>query len=228
MFKLLEQKLLKSNFGVQFRMLKKDKDKILKNLYFLKSFGYRYIDNIDISSLNFIDESNKIDPAYIKNCNLCDLSKSCKEKIPYLGDKNSNAILISTAPIVNNNELDLLKKMVQNVLKIPFNSLYFLHIIKCNVDNISKISNEHINICKKYIEAQLDTSDAKLIITLGDSYNILTNDKTAVANIRGRVLKYKNKDLIAIYHPDFLLRNPSFKKDSFYDLKKIKSVLERV
>jgi DNA polymerase len=43
--------------------------------------------------------------------------------------------------------------------------------------------------------------------------------------IRGTIHKKENYILIPIHHPNYLLRNPSSKKDVFEDLKKIKELM---
>ena len=46
------------------------------------------------------------------------------------------------------------------------------------------------------------------------------------SQMRGKELAFNGITLITTFSPTFLLRNPSFKKDAYYDMLKIKSYME--
>lgn len=212
-------------------MLVSSKNKILNNLYTLKSIGFRYMMPLNINKIDSIniDLPNDLDKVQdiVNNCNLCSLGNSSRDKIFGIGDKNAKLIFISTTPIFNNEDFDtILNSMLNNILKISKNDIYLLAILKCNVnDKISNLSHE-ISICKDYLVKQLELLEPKLIVTLGDSYNYLLNDNSEISTIRGTMLKYNNIDLLPIYHPNLLLRNPSLKKETLGDLKKIRLLMD--
>ena len=49
-----------------------------------------------------------------------------------------------------------------------------------------------------------------------------------IEQIRGTVQKYSNSNMIITYHPSFIHRNPSVKKDVLHDLEKVKILMESV
>jgi len=60
----------------------------------------------------------------------------------------------------------------------------------------------------------------------------ILNIQTGITQIRGKWKKIETKDIkslktIAIFHPAFLLRQPSRKREAWEDLKKIKIEIDR-
>jgi len=81
--------------------------------------------------------------------------------------------------------------------------------------------------CKPYLIEQIEAVNPKLIVALGTtSFHHLTGDYgVSISKIRGEVLDFGRAKLIPTYHPSFLLRNPSAKKDVYADMLKVKSLL---
>lgn len=207
-------------------MTQTHKEKILHSLYLQKSFGYKYIDFFGIQKLE--ETQTFMSEETLNHCVLCDASKLSRNKIFESGNKNSKIIFITTVPVFDEASKDIFLKMVQNVLGITPYELYVTSIIKCDISSKTTSIETFAKTCKGYILNQLQQTHASLIVTIGDSYNILLEDSTDLSAVRGSVIKFGNKTLIPLYHPNFLLRNPSLKKETFEDLKKIKLLLEQL
>jgi DNA polymerase len=66
----------------------------------------------------------------------------------------------------------------------------------------------------------------KIIVALGSTaYYYLSGDDTPISKVRGALHNQNDYTLIPTYHPSYLLRNPSAKKDVFEDLKMIKELM---
>jgi DNA polymerase len=67
----------------------------------------------------------------------------------------------------------------------------------------------------------------QIIVALGStSFHHLTGEyDTPIDKIRGSVLNFGEAKLIPTFHPSFLLRNPSAKKEVFADMLKVRSML---
>ncbi|MBI3874185.1 MAG: uracil-DNA glycosylase [Arcobacter sp.] len=207
-------------------MTKLTQNKILQNLYLQQSFGYKYLDSISVKRNN--SNSDFMSKDAVNLCTLCDASKITNKKIYDFGDENSKILFITTVPTFDIVSQDMFVKMVENVLQIPFEKIYLTSIIKCDIKNNTPMVENFIPTCKGYILNQIDNSTRKIIVTLGDSYKYLTGDTNDIGNIHGNIIKFRNTTIIPIYHPSFLLRNPSFKKEALEDLKKIKLLMEKL
>ncbi len=124
------------------------------------------------------------------------------------------------------NSGEILKNMIENVLKLSIDDVFFTHVIKCKTLNSNPPSSSEFNSCKSYLFTQIELIKPKVIITLGkDAYAKVTSDNESFENVRGHVIEFKNYKLIPIFHPQHLLRNPELKKITLNDLKTIKSCL---
>lgn len=207
-------------------MTKQEQSKLLQNLYLQKSFGYRYIEPFSLKRLEKKDIFMSKDT--VEHCALCDASKISKKKIYTKGNIDSQIMFLSTVPSFDETSQEMFTKMVENVLNISISSIYFTSIIKCDISEKTPQLHTYAIKCLDYIKNQIENSQVKIIVTIGDSYNYLLNNQTELSLVRGMVSKYRDISVVPIYHPSFLLRNPSFKKDTFEDLKKIKLLLEQL
>ena len=200
--------------------------------------GFSYIEPFDINEKREYTQSNSLEEleTNIKNCHLCDLSKSRQQSMGGFGNTNANLVIIdyqvsqaqdSANSYYAGRSGETLQKMIENVLQLNIHDIYLTHVIKCKPLHANKPSPSEWNSCKNYLFSQLDFIAPKVIVTLGqEAYAHLTNDTVEnFENVRGHVIDYKSYKLIPIYHPQFLLRNPELKKMTLNDLHTIKSCL---
>lgn len=222
-------------------MTKTVKNELLHYLNFLKSIGYDFHENLnilnkDINQINLPNDINALENM-VKNCYLCELSKGRKNVVFASGNTNSDIMFIGDTPSSTENELgklfggrsgEILIKMIENVLKISKNDVYVSNIVKCKVENRT-YTKEEANLCKSYLLKQIQLVNPKIIVALGEeAYNYLSDDNSPISKVRGQILNYDNRYLVPTYHPTFLLRNPSLKKESYIDMLKIKNLMEKV
>jgi len=187
--------------------------------------------NKKISLPNSLDELKKI----VQNCHLCDLAKTRKNVVFGEGDFSAKLMFVGEGPGATEDEMgrpfvgragQLLTKMIENVLEIKREDVYIANIVKCRPPNNRVPAEEEAKTCIPYLLKQIEIINPKILVALGStSYRYLTNDITPISKIRGEIVKYKDKILIPTYHPSFLLRNPSKKKEAYMDLLKIKRLL---
>ena len=210
---------------------------LLQNLYRLKALGFEYSDPFSVNHKNSFDTPNSIAELAqnISTCHLCDLSKSRTQSMGGYGNTNAELMIIDfTVSPTDDSENsyytgrsgESLKKMIENVLQLNVNDVYFTHAIKCKTLNANIPSTSEFNTCKSYLFSQIEFVKPKIIVTLGeDSYYKVTDENDNFEGVRGHVIDFKKYKLIPIYHPAFLLRNPELKKITLNDLKTIKSCL---
>lgn len=210
---------------------------MLQNLYRLKSLGFEYTDLVSVNQKNLDILPSDISSLHvsISSCHLCDLSKSRKQSMSGYGNDNADLMIVDS--IVSGSEDETssyyagragasLRKMVENVLELNIDDVFLTHAVKCKPLGSNKPSDSELNSCKPYLYKQIEIIKPKVIVTLGEeAYNIFSQTKEEFNNVRGHIIDLKDYKLVPIYHPQFLLRNPSLKKDTLNDLKIIKSLL---
>ncbi|MDR0820092.1 MAG: uracil-DNA glycosylase [Endomicrobium sp.] len=116
-------------------------------------------------------------------------------------------------------------------------SVYIANIAKCHpmIDpsNPEKRSNdrpptlEEMEMCRPYLDMQLEIIKPKIIVTLGaSSTKGLLNSIEPISKIRGSVREYKGIKLMPTFHPAALLRNQDLKKFVWEDMKKVMHYLD--
>ena len=219
-------------------MTKTIKNQILKNLYNLKSFGYEYHESLDffsteVRNFKLPNNLNELKNS-VEHCYLCELSKSRKNVLFAYGNSNSDIIFIGDEPSNSEDELglfyvgksgELLIKMIENVLNITKEDVYYTTLVKCKSSNCLSYSN--IETCHDYLLKQIELIKPKLIVALGEkTYSYLLKNSDNFSQMRGKELAFNGITLITTFSPTFLLRNPSSKKDAYYDMLKIKNYME--
>ena len=220
-------------------MTKLVKYQLLHHLNFLQSIGYRYHTSLDLVSndIDSINLPNNLEALKnsVEHCYLCELSKTRKKTVFGEGNNSANVMFIGDFPTSLEDETgkifvgrtgELLTKMIENVLNIKRDDVYIANIVKCKPSNVSA-TNAEANLCKSYLFKQIELVKPKIIVALGENaYNYLTDEEVSLIKVRGQVINYRNTTLIPTFHPSFLLRNPSSKKEAYIDMLKIKNLLE--
>ncbi|MEZ4288146.1 MAG: uracil-DNA glycosylase [Polyangiales bacterium] len=114
----------------------------------------------------------------------------------------------------------LLDKMIA-AMGLDESDVYICNIVKCRPpENRTPTANE-AQACSKFLIPQINAVRPKAIVALG---------KCAAQNLgavpeqgawRGHWTQWNGMDLMATYHPAFLLRSPEFKRPVWEDLQAV-------
>jgi len=211
---------------------------LLKQLYQLKQLGYKYTsvavykeEEQDFTLPNTLESLKK----QAMECHLCELSKSRHKVVFGEGNTDADILFIGEGPGATEDSAgkpfvgragELLTKMIENVLHISRNDVYITNIVKCRPPNNDIPTPTQAHTCQPYLMKQIELIRPKLIVTLGaTAYHYLTGDDTDISKVRGTIHKQNGYTIIPTYHPSYLLRNPSAKKEVFDDLLKVKELM---
>ena len=214
---------------------------LLKQLYQLKQLGYKYTsvtpykeDEQDLRLPNTLESLKK----QSMECHLCELSKSRQKVVFGEGNPKADILFIGEAPGSMEDSSgkpfvgrsgELLTKMIENVLHISRSDVYITNIVKCRPSNNATPTPIQAHTCQPYLMKQIELIQPKLIVTLGGTaYHYLTGDDTEISKVRGTIHKQNAYTVIPTYHPSYLLRNPSAKKEVFDDLLKVKELMGKL
>ncbi len=209
----------------------------LKKLYTLKSIGVHFIEPLKEFSEDEIALPNNLKKLeeLVKKCHLCELSKTRNNVVFGEGNPNATLMFVGEGPGASEDEQGrpfvgragmLLTKMIENVLLIKRSQVYIANIVKCRPPNNRTPLPTEALTCRPYLFKQIELIKPKIIVALGSTaYHYLTNDTKAISKVRGSVIDMKDFKLIPTYHPSFLLRNPSAKKEAYVDMLLVKKLL---
>ena len=220
-------------------MTQVEKIGLLKLLYQYRAIGYDYFEGYRSA---FKDNEQNLPhnleelKTNVSKCFLCGLCKSRKNVVFGYGNTKAKVMFLGDSPSISEDELgmpfsgksgELLGKIIESVLLVSKEDVYTTTILKCKTPENRAPTHEEIACCKPYLIQQIQTIKPKVIVTLGEvAYQNLTGDfDMLIGKIRGSVLNFGDAKLIPTLHTNFLLRNPSAKKEVYADMLKVRSML---
>ena len=212
----------------------------LKQLYIKRALGTVFVDPVSIESSNeeekaSLPENISALHKVIAQCHLCDLCKTRSKVQVHVGHPTSGVMIVSDFPTPAEDSEGaysakagkMLKLMIEKVLELPIEDVYFTHLVKCLPPSGKEPTRSEVLSCTPFINQQIELLSPKLIIALGDeTYRNLTHSKESFDQIHGIITPFNGYKIVAIHHPKVVVRNPTaLKPIVFNDLKTIKSFL---
>lgn len=98
--------------------------------------------------------------------------------------------------------------------------IYICNILRCRPPGNRKPQPEEAANCREYLDGQIAIIDPEFIVCWGATaaQNLLGTEEN-IGRLRGRFFQYGRATVLCTYHPSYLLRNPSAKKDVWADMK---------
>jgi len=105
--------------------------------------------------------------------------------------------------------------------------VYICNILKCRPPGNRNPAPEEIAACEPFLIRQIEAIRPRVICALETfSARTLLKVPDPISRIRGRFYSYHGIRLMPTYHPAYLLRNPSFKKQVWEDVREIMKCLD--
>ena len=114
----------------------------------------------------------------------------------------------------------LLTDMITKGMGLRRQDVYIANILKCRPPENREPSGEESANCLPYLERQIDIIRPEFICLLGRvAVQYLLGTTLSMGKLRGKWYRYQGIATIVTYHPAYLLRTPSAKKDAWEDLQ---------
>lgn len=177
-----------------------------------------------------INDSFECIASDLDGCRRCKLYKgrqnivigdgSLKAKLVFVGEAPGEQEDIQGKPFVGRAG-QLLEKMIQ-AIGLSREKVYICNVVKCRPPENRNPESDEIESCSEYLYRQLDILQPKVIMALGKfAAQTLLNTETRISDLRGKFFPYRGAKLIPTFHPAYLLRNPSSKKEAWDDLQMV-------
>ncbi|MGE3507875.1 MAG: uracil-DNA glycosylase [Vicinamibacterales bacterium] len=119
----------------------------------------------------------------------------------------------------------LLTKIIE-AIGLTRDNVYIANVIKCRPPQNRNPEPDEVERCEPYLFRQIDVVQPDVIVALGKfAAQALLRTLDPISRLRGRVFDYRGAKLIPTFHPAYLLRNPSSKRDVWEDMKLVKRLL---
>jgi DNA polymerase len=122
----------------------------------------------------------------------------------------------------------LLDKIIE-AIGLARADVYIANVVKCRPPGNRKPEKDETGTCEQFLFRQIATIDPKVIVALGNTpLESLLNLKTGgITKARGQFYDYNGIKLMATFHPAYLLRDPTKKREVWEDMKKVRAELGR-
>jgi DNA polymerase len=174
--------------------------------------------------------------ADIGDCTRCKLHTLGRTQIVFgVGNPNADLMFVGEAPGADEDIQgipfvgragQLLTDIIEKGLRIPRKDVYIANVIKCRPPQNRNPEPDEVNTCEPFLFRQIDIIQPKVIVALGKfGAQTLLRTLDPISRLRGRVFEYRGARLVPTFHPAYLLRNPSSKREVWEDMKLVTRLL---
>ena len=173
---------------------------------------------------------------WVGDCQRCKLAGGRKNIVFGQGNPNAKLMFVGEAPGADEDEQglafvgragQLLTDIIEKGLKMPRADVFIANVLKCRPPGNRNPEPDEILSCQPFLEKQIELIRPRVLVGLGKfAGQWLLKTAEPISRIRGRVGDYHGIKVVPTYHPAFLLRTPSAKKDVWEDMKLVLSLLK--
>jgi len=169
------------------------------------------------------------------DCTRCKLHTLGRKQVVFgVGNPNADLMFVGEAPGADEDIQgepfvgragQLLTKIIE-AIDLKREDVYIANVIKCRPPGNRNPEPDEVEQCEPFLFRQIDTIKPKVIVALGKfAAQCLLRTTDPITRIRGREFRYRDAILIPTYHPAYLLRTPSAKREVWEDMKRVRAIL---
>lgn len=172
----------------------------------------------------------------IEGCVKCALGHSRTRFVFGVGNPRAALMLVGEAP-GREEDLqgipfvgaagELLTKIIA-AIGLARTDVYIANVLKCRPPGNRDPLPEEVAACRPHLMEQIRLISPRVLCALGRfAAQLLTGQEAPLSRLRGQVFHLEEAIVIATYHPSALLRNPSLKRPTWEDMKRVRAELDR-
>jgi DNA polymerase len=174
--------------------------------------------------------------ARVAACTRCPLCETRTRTVPGQGHPRPEVAFVGEGPGADEDRQglafvgragQLLTKII-GAMGLTRDEVWIGNIVKCRPPGNRVPLPDEMAACLPYLREQLALLQPKIIVCLGaTAVKGLLNTTTGITKLRGTWMTFEGIDVMPTYHPAFLLRNPSGKREVWDDMKEVLGRLGR-
>ncbi len=176
-------------------------------------------------------------------CSICHLSNTASQVVVSRGNPLARLMIIGEAPGAKEDALGapfvgrsgkLLDFLLEEVGINSKKAVFVCNAIKCRPPNNRRPSQKELSYSLPWLHQQIELVDPWIIILAGSTaVQTLLGVKEPITTLRGNWHHWEGRSTMPIFHPAFLLRNPTKLKGgptslTKGDLLKVKNRLDKI
>ncbi len=206
---------------------------IIEQLHFFSEIGVTHL-NLDKSG--FPASLAEI-RGEIGDCTRCKLCQTRKNIVFGVGNPTADLMFVGEAPGADEDAQgipfvgragQLLTKIIESI-GVGRDQVYIANILKCRPPGNRDPEPEEVSTCEGFLFQQIRVVAPKVMVALGRyAAQTLLRTETPISRMRGQFFEFAGGLLIPTYHPAYLLRNPSSKRQVWEDMKAVRAKLKEL
>ncbi|WP_017299683.1 uracil-DNA glycosylase [Nodosilinea nodulosa] len=161
---------------------------------------------------------------HCRSCQRCTLAPTRTNVVVSRGSPSAPVLIIGEGPGQQEDEQglpfvgksgQLLEKILESVRFNTETDVYICNIVKCRPPDNRVPTAAEVAACKGYLLEQIRLVDPKIILLTGaTALKGILGVKSGISKVRGQWMEWDGRLCMPIFHPAYLLRNPSRDKGS--------------
>jgi DNA polymerase len=163
------------------------------------------------------------------------LASSRKNVVWGVGDINSPIMFVGEAPGADEDEQgepfvgragQLLTKMIE-AMGMKREDVIIGNVNRCRPPGNRQPTLEEAAICRPFLFREIAAIKPEVIVVMGNTaLRNLLELREGITRVRGQFRDFRGIKVMPTFHPAYLLRDPSKKRETWEDLKKVMEYLE--
>jgi uracil-DNA glycosylase family 4 len=171
----------------------------------------------------------------IGDCTRCPLHSGRTHIVHTEGNRKARLMFVGEAPGADEDEQarpfvgragQLLTKIIE-AIGLKRDSVLIGNVNRCRPPGNRPPTPQEASMCRPFLLREIAIVQPEVIVTLGNTAmkNLLGTNE-GITKARGKFQDYKGIKVMPTFHPAYLLRDPSKKRETWEDLKKVRDHLE--
>ena len=171
----------------------------------------------------------------IGECTRCPLYKERTHVVHTEGNRKARLMFVGEAPGADEDAQarpfvgragQLLTKIIE-AIGLKREEVLIGNVNRCRPPGNRAPTAEEASMCKPFLLREIAVVQPEVIVVLGNTaMKNLLDTREGITRLRGTFQDYKGIKVMPTFHPAYLLRDPSKKRETWEDLKKVRDYLD--
>jgi len=171
----------------------------------------------------------------IGDCSRCPLFQERTHVVHTEGNRKARLMFVGEAPGADEDIQarpfvgragQLLTKIIE-AIGLKREEVLIGNVNRCRPPGNRAPTTEEASTCKPFLLREIAVVQPEVIVVLGNTaMKNLLDTREGITRLRGRFQDYKGIKVMPTFHPAYLLRDPSKKRETWEDLKKVRDYLD--
>lgn len=174
--------------------------------------------------------------ADIGDCTRCALCEGRTQVVNTHGDRNARLMFVGEAPGADEDAQgkpfvgragQLLTKMIE-AMGMKRDEVIIGNVNRCRPPGNRQPTLEEAAICRPFLFREIAAIQPEIIVVMGNTaLRNLLEVREGITRVRGKFQDFRGIKVMPTFHPAYLLRDPSKKRETWEDLKMVRDYLDQ-